>query len=50
MICDKPLALTLGEGQALAALAKRQQRAVCRNAHLQRIPDGAPCPRSGGCR
>lgn len=26
VICDKPLALTLGEGEALAALAKRQQR------------------------
>ncbi|MDA8479815.1 Gfo/Idh/MocA family oxidoreductase [Citrobacter sp. Awk 4] len=26
VICDKPLALTLGEGEALAALAKQQQR------------------------
>lgn len=26
VICDKPLAMTLGEGQALAALAKQRQR------------------------
>jgi predicted dehydrogenase len=40
VICDKPLAISLAEGQALLALAQQKKTAVCANAYLFWLPYG----------